>query len=100
MRQKCMCLMKTTGIFQGTQTSTRPTERSLKSRLGIGWAEGQDLRCEEELPWIEKKLISISSFEAYPIIPRILFELVFANVAQISNKFPKIYNKFPTIRKV
>ena len=36
----------------------------------IGLAGGEDLTCNKDLPWRQKKLASISHFQDYPIIPR------------------------------
>ena len=48
----------------------RPTQGFLQPHWCIGWAGGQDLRCDKDLPLGQKKLASISPFHDYPIIPR------------------------------
>ena len=58
---------------------------------GIGWPEGQDLRCVNQQPWGQKKLPSISPFQDYPII---LKTFIKADVTKMSNKF---LNKIQTI---
>ena len=47
----------------------RPTQGLLQPYWCIGWT-GEDLRCDNDLPWGQKKLASISPFQDYPIIPR------------------------------
>ena len=58
-------------LFEGGKASSTPTEGLLQSCWCIGWA-GQDLICEEKLPWGKKKLESISPFQDHTIIPRTL----------------------------
>ena len=49
--------------FKEGQTSARPTERLLQSHGGIGWAGGYDLRCVNQQPRGQKKLVSICPFQ-------------------------------------
>ena len=49
-------------------TEFNKTEGLLQSCWCIGWAGGQDLRCEEKLPWGQMKLASTSPFQDYPVI--------------------------------
>ena len=54
---------ETAGILQGSKASARLTEGLIQSCWCIGWAGGQDLRCEDEIPWGQTKLASISPFQ-------------------------------------
>ena len=65
-----------------------------KHQRDLGWAGGQDLRCEEELP-LQRKLASVSPFQYYPIVPKT------SSHTTMSHKFPtnfsNIARKFPII---
>ena len=75
----------TLGLPEPEPLGVRPTERLLQSSWCIGWAGGQDLRCEKQLPLRQKKLASISPFQDYSLFQELLFKLV---LQQISNKYP------------
>ena len=74
----------------------RPTERLPQSSWCIGWALGKDMvGCVNHLPWGQKKMASISCFQDYPIISRVLLELVLHKSKKIDfqwiSKFPNYF---------
>ena len=75
------------------QTSAGPTERLLQSSWGIDWAGGQDLRCDKQLYWGHKRLTSVSPFQDYRILQKLLFKLV---LHKFPTTFPQKSNTFPT----
>ena len=72
-------------VYVPDENCRNPSKEAMHQQdLGAQAGQDQDLRCEEDLPWGQKKLASISLLHDYRIILRTFIK---ASVISMSHKF-------------